>query len=202
MDLSPTPFSMISAGDVHALIPKRWTAQPLAQDALRQGVVASPHPELWARGYGSVPGLEVSWVDIGRAGIPTHYWYLAASGPAIPRLAESGRCTRSAHRVLLDHRPAFGTQRTSPSDYVVRASGHCDRKGDARDTRWAYFVAAPGFGPLRDIGLPTSGLYTVVAVVHDRPDADKRLRRMVMSARFGQTSVFNLIRAARGSQQL
>lgn len=196
-------FSLVSAGEVHALVPKAWTAEPLVDDALRRGVVASPDPEQWARRDGSVPGLEVTWVDVGRGGMPTDYWYLAASGPAIPKIAASRSCTRSMHRVLLDHRPAFGNKRTSPADYAVHGTGTCDREGKARDTRWAYFVAAPGFGPLRDVGIPTSGLYMVVAVVQDRgPDAAQRLRTMLLQAQFGRASVSDLMKAALQDRQL
>jgi len=194
----PTPFEMISAGEVQALVPKQWNAAPIADDPLREGVVASPNLDGWATMDGTVPGLEAMWVDVGRVGIPFNYYYLAASGAAIPEVATSRTC-RSAHlEVIVDHRPVFAGDTWSPSDYAVRGSGTCRSRG--HHTRFAYFVAAPGFGPVRHVGIPSSGLYVVLAVVQDSPDAAKRLRTMLMSARFDTTSVSQLIHAAKRSQ--
>jgi hypothetical protein len=194
----PTPFEMISSGEVQALVPKQWNAAPIADDPLREGVVASPNLDGWATMDGTVPGLEAMWVDVGRVGIPFNYYYLAASGAAIPQVATSRTC-RSAHlEVIVDHRPVFAGDTWSPSDYAVRGSGSCRSRG--HHTRFAYFVAAPGFGPVRHVGIPSSGLYVVLAVVQDSPDAAKRLRTMLMSARFDTTSVSQLIHAAKRSQ--
>ena len=148
---------------------------------------------------GSVPGLEVAWVDVTRVRIPSDYYYLAANGPAIPRLAAS-TCDRSYHRVIVDHRPAFGGQRPSPGDFAARAVGTC-RHGDTL-TRWAYFVAAPGLGPVRRVGLQRAGLYYVFAVVPDGPAAPRKLHRMVVGARFGGDSVGKLMRAAAESARV
>jgi hypothetical protein len=194
----PTPFEMISSGEVQALVPKQWNAAPIADDPLREGVVASPNLDGWATMDGTVPGLEAMWVDVGRVGIPFNYYYLAASGAAIPQVATSRTC-RSAHlEVIVDHRPVFAGDTWSASDYAVRGSGSCRSRG--HHTRFAYFVAAPGFGPVRHVGIPSSGLYVVLAVVQDSPDAAKRLRTMLMSARFDTTSVSQLIHAAKRSQ--
>jgi hypothetical protein len=148
---------------------------------------------------GSVPGLEVAWVDVRKVGIPSDLYYLAASGPAIPPMASSESCHRVRHAVLLNHRP-FAGDPFSPGDYVERGSGTCHRRG--HDTRWAYFVAAPGFGPLRNLGIPTSGLYLAVAVVPQSPNAEKRLQILIRSAQYGTATVAELMRAARLSAQL
>jgi hypothetical protein len=52
------------------------------------------------------------------------------------------------------------------------------------------------------VGIPNSGLYVVLAVVKNDPDAPQQLHRMLMSARFNQTSVAGLMDAARDSAQL
>ena len=197
----PTPFAEFTSGRVHALVPKRWTAAALKPGALREGVMASPNLDRWNLMDGSVPGLEAAWVDVARGGIPSDFYYLAARGAAVPRIANSETCRASRLRVLVDHRPAFGGDLDSPSDYAVRGAGRCDTL-DGRPTRYAYFVAAPGYGPVRAVGIPTSGLYVVVAVVPDNPDAAKKLHTMLMSARFSSTSVAGLVKAARRSAQL
>jgi hypothetical protein len=51
------------------------------------------------------------------------------------------------------------------------------------------------------MGIPNSGLYVVVAVVRDNPDAAQQLRSMLLSARFGDASVEDLLAAARLSAQ-
>ncbi|HXJ65097.1 MAG TPA: hypothetical protein VNN79_15190, partial [Actinomycetota bacterium] len=147
--LLASPFATVDDGEIHALVPKRWEAASLETDPLRQGLVASPDPKAWDDTDGSVPGLEVSWVDVTRGGIPTDLYYLAASGPAIPGLVSAHACHRVHVSVLVNHRPLAGDP-YSPGDYVERGSGTCHREGHA--TRWAYFVAAPGFGPLRQLG--------------------------------------------------
>jgi hypothetical protein len=63
--------------------------------------------------------------------------------------------------------------------------------------RWAYFVAAPGYGPVREVGIPSSGLYVVVAVMRDSPQAPHLLERLLKSTEFGGVSVPELIEAAR-----
>jgi hypothetical protein len=60
-------------------------------------------------------------------------------------------------------------------------------------------VAAPGYGPVRQVGLPTSGLYVVVAVVSGR-GSGRLLREMLESAEFGGTSISKIVRAAGGIQ--
>jgi hypothetical protein len=199
--LPPTqPYATVETGAVQALVPKQWEAASIDTDgSLRQGLVASPDPRRWGEMDGSVPGLEVAWVDVTRVGIPSDLYYLAASGPAIPAMASSEACRRQHHVILLNHRP-FAGDPFSPGDYVERGSGTCHHRGHA--TRWAYFVAAPGYGPLRDLGIPTSGLYLAVAVVPQSPTAEKRLQTLIRSAQYGSATVAQLMQAARLSAQL
>jgi len=194
------PYETVDAGDVQALVPKAWEASTLEGDGiLQQGLVASPDPASWLDQDGSVPGLEVSWVDRERVGIPSDLYYLAASGPAIPGLVSADACRREHVSVLVNHQP-FSADPSSPGDYVERGSGYCH--GHGHHTRWAYFVAAPGFGPLRDMGIKTSGLYLTVAVVADSPMAQRRLHTMIRSAQYGTASVAQLLHVARLSARL
>ena len=101
----------------------------------------------------------------------------------------------------MNHLPGFQHDVDSPGDYAVRGTGRCDTP-DRTPTRYAYFVAAPGYGPVREVGIPTSGLYVVVAVVHQSPEAGERLHTMLTSARFDRTSVAGLMKAAHRSNQL
>jgi len=195
-----SPYETVDAGGVQALVPRKWEATALLGDGiLRQGLVASPDPDSWEELDGSVPGLEVSWVDRELVGIPSDLYYLAASGPAIPGLVSADWCRREHVAVLLNHQP-FADDPSSPGDYVERGSGYCHRQGHV--TRWAYFVAAPGFGPLRNIGIASSGLYVTVAVVADSPTARERLHTMVRSAQYGTASVAQLLKVARLSARL
>lgn len=191
----PSSFTEVTAGPVHALILDRWKPSALTGiDSLQEGVMASPRPEAWRRLDGSVEGMAAVWLDVARGGIPSDYYYLAAAGRVLSGLTTSEECRHSYHRVILDHRPAFAGIPGSPGDYVARGSGTCDT--GLRQTRWSYFVAAPGYGPVREMGIPNSGLYVVVAVLHDSPDAAQQLRRLLLSARFGDDSVREIIRAA------
>ena len=57
-------------------------------------------------------------------------------------------CRALSEHVIVDHRPSFFTgEAGSAGDYVARGEGTCEVGGTL--TRWAYFVAAPGFGPVR-----------------------------------------------------
>ena len=196
----PTPFATVDAGGVEAVVPKRWRASVFdSGGSLRQGLVASPDPSQWGRSDGAVPGLELTWVNRDKVRIPSDLYYLAASGPAIPNVASSRDCRREQVHVLVNHRP-FSGDPFSPGDYVERGSGTCHRRGHV--TRWAYFVAAPGYGPLRNLGIPDAGLYIAVAVVPDSPTAEHRLQIMVRSAQYGTATIAQLLAAARVSARL
>jgi hypothetical protein len=81
-----------------------------------------------------------------------------------------------------------------PADYVAHGHGVC--RIERERVRWAYFVAAPGFGPVKEMGIPSSGLYVVVAVVHGR-GSEPLARRLVMHATFGDSSVRDIVTASR-----
>lgn len=193
---SPTPFSLVEGEEVRALVPDDW--RPALAEGLptQRGILASPRPRAWGRMDGSVAGLAALWVDATVVGVPSDFFYLAATGPALERLLGSPGCRAEVQRVFADHRPPLASgPATSPGDYVARGEGTCAARGGP--TRWAYFVAAPGFGPVRALGIPSSGLYVVVAVVPDSRRADRLLDRLVEGARFGGTRVGEMIEAAR-----
>lgn len=79
----------------------------------------------------------------------------------------------------------------------MSATGSCRTEGTP--TRWAYVVAAPGFGPMRQMGIPTSGLYVVIAVVPERRSGHL-LKQILAAARFGDTSISEFLRAARDTR--
>jgi hypothetical protein len=198
---APSPYSQVTAGPVQALVPFEWDSRRLEGDSFSEGFVASPRLDDWMRMDGTVQGMAAVWLDGTRGGIPSDYYYLAASGPMLHGLTQREGCRRAFMQVVVDHRPAFGSGATSVGDFVVRGSGTCASETGKPATRWAYFVAAPGVGPVREMGIPNSGLYVVVAVVRDNPDAAQQLRSMLLSARFGDASVQDLLAAARLSAQ-
>jgi hypothetical protein len=191
---SPTPFTQVTAGAVSAIVPDGWTAHPASSGGFRGGFSASPHPERWRRMNGAVPGMSATWVDATRVGMPSDFYYMAATGPLLSRLTHSRRCVAESHRVFVDRRPTFSTSGPSHGDYVARGEGTCDVRGEP--TRWAYFVAAPGYGPVHRLGIPASGLYVVVAVAPDDGRADSLLRRLITHTSFGGSTVPDLVRAA------
>ncbi len=191
---SPSPFTEISSGPVSALIPDDW--HPVAADGgYGGGFFASPRPNAWARMDGSVEGLSATWVDATRIGVPSDYYYLAATGPVLSHLTHSAGCDPISHEVFADHRPAFfAGEADSAGDYVARGEGTCSVHGVP--TRWAYFVASPGFGPVRRMGIPSSGLYVVVAVIPDSRRAHGMLRTILDSTRFGNAGPAEMAEAA------
>ena len=191
----------MTEGPVHATIPRHWAEAPIAtEDSLSEGLMASPNLARWRNLDGSVPGVEAEWVDVTRVGIPSDYFYVAAKWPVLPRLAASHRCQSSYQRVIVDHGAAFTRLHERFGDFAAQASGTCRHHGQVN--RWAYFIAAPSFGPVRQIGLHNSGLYMVVAVMHDGPRAERKLHRVLFGARFGKATVADLMVAAHESAQL
>lgn len=196
---SESPFSRITAGPVHALVPDGWHAVAAGRGsgAIDGGFVASPKPDAWRRMDGSVSGLAVTWVDATRVGVPSDFYYLAATGPLLSKLTQSHTCRPESQHVFLDDRPTFFDGPThSVGDYMARGTGTC--AVGHRSTRWAYFVAAPGFGPVRRIGIPDSGLYVVVAVMPDSAPAAGTLRRLIANTSFAGASVPDFLAAAPG----
>lgn len=197
---SPTPFTGVTAGDVHGLIPDGWEARPAgAHGGFEQGFIASP-PAGEPRGRVAA-GMAAVWIDGTRIGVPSDYYYLAAKHAAVDRLTHATGCDAPDERVLANHRPSFANGRPdSPGDYVAFGRGVCSTSDHA--TRFAYFVAAPGYGPLHRVGIPSSGLYMVVAVLPDTPEAPQMLRALLSGTQFGTASVGDLIHAAKMARSL
>ena len=192
---SPSPFSEVTAGAVRALVPDGWDAVPASSEG-RQGFFASPRPRAWDRMDGSTEGIAATWVDATEVGVPSDLYYLAATGPLLSRLLDSPDCQAESQKVFLDNVPSFAAGRPgSPGDYMARGEGTCHGIGHA--TRWAYFVAAPGFGAVRRLGISRSGLYVVVAVLHEDRSAQRVLQRLMGQTRFGDTAIRDFVRAVR-----
>ncbi len=196
---SPTPFTEVEAGGVTAMIPDRWHPQLFAGagDA-QQGFIASPRPGDWDGGRAPIEGMAAMWVDGTRIGVPSDYYYLAATGSALDALTRSPECSATKNLIVVNHRPSFADgPLESPGDYVAIGQGVCRTNDTA--TRWAYFVAAPGYGPVRTVGIPSSGLYMVVAVMRDEPGAAAALDTLLRRTEFGGDSVSDFIAAARAA---
>ena len=192
---TPSPYSEVTAGPVRALVPDGWQPVPTSTGA-REGFFASPSPQAWSRMDGTTEGIAATWVDATVVGIPSDFYYLAATGPLFSQLIDSPDCRASSRRVYINNVPSFASGAIgSPGDYMARGEGTCHAKG--RSTRWAYFVAAPGFGPVRHIGIARSGLYVVVAVLRDGQKAGRRLQRLIAQTSFGDTPISDFVRAGR-----
>ena len=146
---------------------------------------------------GSVAGMAATWVDATKVGVPSDYYYLAATGPLLDGLTHGDDCRADRSQVFVNHRPRLdGSRGPSPGDYVASADGHC--LGTGAPTRWASFVAAPGFGPDRKLGIPGSGLYVVVAVLPASAGAGSKLQQLVRHTAFNGTTVPELVAAVSG----
>ena len=195
---SPSPrFQEVTTGSVSAVLPNAWSpelAGPI--DDPRQGLVAGPRQNTWGGDRPPAEGFAAMWIDGTRVGVPSDYYYLAATGPALELITGSDECSATTERVIADHRPAFAAgEPDSPGDYVATGRGTCTV--GRQPTRWAYFVAAPGYGPVRKLGIPSSGLYVVVVVMPDSPRVVHKLGLMLERTQFGEASVADLIDAAR-----
>ncbi len=192
-------YVRVTAGPVTGLVPERWRAIPLASDGHGEGFLASPHPRKWQTVDGAMPGVSASWVDATQIGVPSDLYYLAATGPLLSRLVSGPGCRTRRQEVMADHAPALmDGAPDSPGDFVTTADGVCRPEG-GHPTRWSYFIAAPGFGPAMEVGIPGSGLYVVVAVTRDGPAAAERLEHMLAHVRFGDASVSNFVRLYRAT---
>jgi hypothetical protein len=193
---SASPYSQVTAGPVQALVPDGWRAT--AAWGARAGFVASPRPGAWRHMDGSITGMAATWVDATEVGVPSDFYYLAATGPLLARLTRSAACRPESQQIFLDNEPAFSHGHSrSDGDYMARGEGTCHV--DGRPTRWAYFVAAPGFGPVRAVGIPQSGLYVVVAVMHDSRRAPALLDRLIAHTSFGGARIRDFVHAVDGS---
>lgn len=193
---TPSPFQQVSAGPVSTLIPDAWEPRLAGRyDDPRQGIVAGPGPGAWGLNRPPLEGLAAMWVDGTAVGVPSDYYYLAATGPALDAITGSELCRATQRFVVSDHLPAFAKGKPdSPGDYVAHGQGTCSV--GHRPARWAYFVAAPGFGPVRELGIPTSSLYVVVAVMPASPRAPFLLNRLLTRTEFNGASVAEMIAAA------
>ena len=196
---SPTPFNFVTAGQVQGAVPDTWEATLVdPASGIRGGFVASPRKGRWADIDGSAVGMSATWVDATRVGVPSDFYYLAANGPLLSRLTTSSNCREQSRRVYLDRRPTFDLDRFSPGHFMAEGAGVC-RRG-ARATRYAYFVAAPGYGPVHEVGIPSSGLYVVVAVVNERRGARNLLEELIGRTRFGDDAIRDFVALARSAQ--
>lgn len=193
---SPSPLSVeVRSGAVQGLIPGDWTAEPLPEARYpEQGFVASPQLEDWEGGAGLVRGMEAFWVDVSSLHVASDLFYVVARGPAMSSIVSNKACHSTGQEVLANHPPELTGWGFSPGDYVVSARGTC--RTDGTPTKWAFIVAAPGFGPEREVGLPTSGLYVVLAVVSGKR-AGALLQEMIDGARFANVSISQIVAAAR-----
>lgn len=196
---SPSPFNHVSAGPVAATVPDGWEARPATGGAFRGGFLASPQLERWRRMDGGVAGMSATWVDASKVGMPSDFYYLAATGPVLSSLTDSERCIAESRDVFLNRQPTFSLEGPSRGDYMARGEGTCRVRGAS--TRWAYFVAAPGYGPVRELGIPASGLYVVVAVTPEGARASALLDRLIRHTSFGGSSVGELVEAADGRRR-
>ena len=105
---SPSPFSEVTAGSVRALIPDGWQPMPTTGDA-REGFFASPSPEAWSRMDGTTEGIAATWVDATVVGVPSDFYYLAATGPLFSQLLHSPECRAESSHVLIDNVPTFAS---------------------------------------------------------------------------------------------
>ena len=172
-----------------------WQPMPTSGDA-REGFFASPSPDAWSRMDGTTEGIAATWVDATAVGVPSDFYYLAATGPLFSQLVHSPSCRAESSHVIIDNVPTFASGVVgSPGDYMATGEGTCDARG--RVTRWAYFVAAPGFGPVRQLGIARSGLYVVVAVLRDGRKAGRTLQRLIAQTRFGDTPIREFVDVVR-----
>jgi hypothetical protein len=190
---APSPLMEVQSGHVRAVIPGKWNAQPLPLERFAQeGFVASPRIEDWQRGVPAVQGMEAFWVDGARMEIPSDYYYLAARAPTLGNFLKDETCEPFQFHVVADHPPDVTGAGDSPGDFVAQATGSCS--AGVRSTKWAYVVVAPGFGPVRQVGIPSSGMYVVVVVVSG--PRMKLLDEMVSEASFGGAHISDFMRAA------
>jgi len=81
---------------------------PTTGDA-REGFFASPSPEAWSRMDGTTEGIAATWVDATVVGVPSDFYYLAATGPLFSQLLHSPECRAESSHVLIDNVPTFAS---------------------------------------------------------------------------------------------
>jgi hypothetical protein len=194
------PLQHVGSHGVEALLPARWEYRPLPlTETHRRGIQASSNLSGWSPADLRRPGLEAFWVDATEVGVPSDYYGLAARGPALDVLNGVPGCQSETRRVAEPHRHAT-VMHPWPGHFVATVIGTC--AADTGDTLWASVVAAPGFGPVHEVGIPESGLYVVRASVSQGPSAELRLGQLMNSVSFGGTSVPEMLVAAGLPSQL
>ena len=184
---------LVSADGVEAFVPPGWEYRPLSQMApsSRKGIEARvgrvpPSQPFDVRN----PGLQAYWVDATKVRVPSDYYSLAARGPLMDGLSGLPHCMTESADVLIGR----GHRADPMAGYVATTSGRCHN--GRVDTLWAAVVAAPGFGPVRDLGIPESGLYFVQVSVRDGPGAEDRLGHLIEHISFGGTPIVEFPAAA------
>jgi len=186
---------LVAAAGVETLLPPRWEYRPIPDTGgHRMGIQASEDVLGMIPTDLRQPSLEAYWVDATEVGVPSDYYELAARGPLLDLVDSAPGCRPSGRLEAVSPRHAPGTLDMWPGQYVTMVMGTCHTR--ASDTRWASFVAAPGFGPARELGIPSSGLYVVRASVLDGPDAERSLRTLMSGVSFGGTPVGAFLAAA------
>jgi hypothetical protein len=181
----------VSASGVVAYVPSAWDARPLPSEVPTiSGIQASGNLDRWSNATGRVTGVEAYWLDATQVGVPSDYYRHVASGPALSSLPEHEGC-RAEHRRVWSG--AGSSTIPEAGDYLATATGVC-RSGES-STRWGAFVAAPGFGPVREMGIPRSGLYYAFVAVREGPQSNERLDRILTSVSFGGTPVEEFLNA-------
>lgn len=181
---------LASADGVETFLPPKWEFRPLVRspDEHRRGLQASEAVLGMTPTDLRHPSLEAYWVDATEVGVPSDYYRLAARGPVQDLLRAPG-CHREARTVARTPADLAPT-----GQYVAAVTGRCEVWDGS--VRWASFVAAPGFGPVRSLGIPRSGLYVVRASVLDGPEADRQLKTLMNHVSFGGVTIGDFMVAA------
>ena len=163
----------------------------------REGFFASPSPEAWSRMDGTTEGIAATWVDATVVGVPSDFYYLAATGPLFSQLLHSPECRAESSHVLLDNVPTFASGVVgSPGDYMARGEGTCtvkDRRhplGILRRRPRVRTRPATGDRPVRACMWWSRSCETA-----RRPD--RTLQRLIAQTRFGDTPIRDFVDAVR-----
>lgn len=188
----PSPFRLVAGDGVRAYVPPGWEVRPIHRTGSQvRGIQASRNLDRWPDGSGRGQGIRAYWVDATQVQLPSDYYVLAARGPAMQGLPSGERCRSDGSTVLLG---SGRDARHLPRGFLATANGTCRTKQGK--TKWAAFVAAPGFGPLRGMGIPQSGMYfAMVSVDHGR-QPEVSLNRLLGGVSFGSTEVSEFVGAA------